>query len=439
MRIGETRKRLPVVDTLPTPDDRIVRDTHGGPAPTPRYAIWELTLRCDQRCIHCGSRAGAAREHELDTEACLDLVRQLRELGVGEVTLVGGEAYLRDDFILVIRAIREAGMRCTMATGGRNLVPARVEAMKEAGISAVSVSIDGLEDVHDRLRGVAGSWCRAFEALERLREAQIPCGANTQINRLSMPTLEPLLERLAQAGIEGWQLQLTAPFGNAADHPEILLQPYMMVPLYEILERLCDRCEELGITLFPANNLGYYGPLEHRLRGRHSPDGHYTGCIMGKHQIGIESHGAIKGCPSVGGAHNVAGNIRTQSLRELWLHSQALRYTRERTTAELWGYCASCYYADLCRAGCTATAEPLMGRPGNNPFCHHRALELYERGLRERIELVERAPGRPFDHGAYRIVREPIDARRRSTPGAIEFDEPRVGRAVEPMGPGRPR
>jgi hypothetical protein len=123
----------------------------------------------------------------------------------------------------------------------------------------------------------------------------------------------------------------------------------------------------------------------------------------------------------------------------MWAESRALKYTRERTTAELWGFCASCYYADTCRGGCTATAEPLLGRPGNNPFCHHRALELDGQGLRERIELVERGPGEPFDHGLYRIVREPKDRTRREESRAVEIDEPRIGRALEPMGPGRPR
>jgi radical SAM protein with 4Fe4S-binding SPASM domain len=438
MRLKDVRRRLPVVDSLPAPDTREVVNPRPGALPTPRYAIWELTLACDQKCIHCGSRAGSARPGELSTEECLDLVTQLREMGVGEVTLIGGEAYLRDDFILVIRAIREAGMRCSMTTGGRNLNAERVAAIKDAGINLVSVSVDGLSAAHDRLRGIEGSWARAFEALRRLREAGITIGANTQINRLTLPDLPRLFEQLDDAGIRGWQLQITAAFGNAADHPEILLQPYMMREVFDTLERIVPNCEARGITVFPANNLGYFGPLEHRLRRVQNSAGHYTGCIMGKHQIGIEADGAIKGCPSVGGQHNAAGNIRTQTLAELWRSSRALAYTRERTTAELWGYCAECYYADTCRAGCTATAEPLMGRPGNNPFCHHRALEMHRNGLRERIELVERAPGKPFDHGYYRIVREPIDPAKRREPGATRTDEPRVPRSVEFMGPGRP-
>ena len=119
--LGDVRRRLPVVDRLPEADDRRVWPGNDGPVPKPRLAVWELTLRCDQKCIHCGSRAGPVRPGELSTDDALALVHELRDLGVGEITLVGGEAYLRNDFILVTREIRMAGMTCSMTTGGRNL------------------------------------------------------------------------------------------------------------------------------------------------------------------------------------------------------------------------------------------------------------------------------------------------------------------------------
>ena len=81
------------------------------------YAVWEITLRCDLACHHCGSRAGRARPDELSTEECLDLVRQMADLGVKEVTLIGGEAYLRDDWIEIARAVVQSGMTCTVTTG----------------------------------------------------------------------------------------------------------------------------------------------------------------------------------------------------------------------------------------------------------------------------------------------------------------------------------
>src|SRR5690606_34011254 len=143
--------------------------------------VWELTLRCDLACRHCGSRAGRARPDELSTAAALDLVAQLAELGVDEATIIGGEAYLRDDWHQIARAMTDGGIACTMTTRARNLTAEGVAQAKHAGIASVSVSIDGLERSHDHLRGVSGSFAAALRALELLQAAGIPRSVNTQM------------------------------------------------------------------------------------------------------------------------------------------------------------------------------------------------------------------------------------------------------------------
>ena len=120
-------------------------------------------------------------------------------------------------------------------------------------------------------------------------------------------------------------------------------------------------------------------------------------------------------CPSLPTTKYVGGNIREQPLREIWDESKELRVVRDRTVEDLWGYCRTCYYADECRAGCTWTSHVFFGRPGNNPYCHHRALEFEKRGLRERLVQVESAPGTPFDHGRFDLVVEPMGAETSAT------------------------
>jgi radical SAM protein with 4Fe4S-binding SPASM domain len=122
--------------------------------------------------------------------------------------------------------------------------------------------------------------------------------------------------------------------------------------------------------------------------------------------LGIEANGDIKGCPSLPTESWVGGNIRERSLLDIWERSEPLRFNRQRSTDQLWGFCASCYYADECHGGCTWMATSLFGRPGNNPYCHHRTLELARRGQRERVECVGEAPGTPFDHARFQIVLE---------------------------------
>jgi MoaA/NifB/PqqE/SkfB family radical SAM enzyme len=187
------------------------------------YAVWEITLKCNLACSHCGSRAGQARSQELSTKEALDLVRQLAEVGVKEVTLIGGEAFLRPDWLEIATAINQADMRCTLTTGGYGITLETARNMKQAGIATVSVSVDGLEATHDRLRGRQGSWKYAFQTMGHLRHVGIPFGCNTQINRLTAPEVPRLYEHIREAGAKAWQIQLTVPMGNAADQAEILL------------------------------------------------------------------------------------------------------------------------------------------------------------------------------------------------------------------------
>jgi radical SAM protein with 4Fe4S-binding SPASM domain len=373
--------------------------------------VWETTLRCDQACRHCGSRAGVARPNELTTDECLDLVRQLAELGVMEVTLIGGEAYLRPDLLDIVRAIRSRGMHCTMTTGGRGLDRELAHALAHAGLGSASVSIDGVEATHDRLRS-NNSYRDAVAGMRALREAGVRLTVNTQINRLSLPDLPAILELLASEGAEAWQIMLTVAMGRAADEPDVLLQPYDLLELFPLLDALAARCDELGVRLYPGNNVGYFGPYENRLRGT-LPRGHATSCAAGKTTLGIESDGLVKGCPSLPSEAWGGGTIREHSLVELWERASALRYTRDRTVDDLTGFCRTCYYADTCRAGCTWTASVLFGRPGDNPYCHHRALERDRAGLRERLVLRQPAPGDPFDHGTFELIVEPVPTERR--------------------------
>jgi radical SAM protein with 4Fe4S-binding SPASM domain len=192
----------------------------------------------------------------------------------------------------------------------------------------------------------------------------------------------------------------------------------------EVIDTLADiqrwaqrRATERGIAWERAfhvrlgNNLGYFGPHEQLLRTRPgSPDSYWQGCSAGKFVMGIESDGTIKGCPSLPTAPYTGGNVKTAALEDIWNDAPEIAFARERGTSELWGFCKSCYYAEVCRAGCSFTAHSAIGKRGNNPFCYYRASQMKRKGLRERVVLRQAAPGDPYDFGLYEIVEEPWDA-----------------------------
>jgi radical SAM protein with 4Fe4S-binding SPASM domain len=138
--------------------------------------------------------------------------------------------------------------------------------------------------------------------------------------------------------------------------------------------------------------------------------------------MGVESQGDVKGCPSLQSSHYVQGNARARPLRELWDAPGPMQYTRVRTVEDLWGFCRACPFAAQCLGGCTFTAHAILGRPGNNPYCHYRARSFAARGRRERLVPAEAAPGEPFDSGRFDVVIEALDApdpEAQRAPGAL--------------------
>ena len=113
----------------------------------------------------------------------------------------------------------------------------------------------------------------------------------------------------------------------------------------------------------------------------------------------MEADGSIKGCPSLPTSAYRGGSVRQRSLREVWDSAGELAFNRDPSPDALWGYCASCYYAEECSAGCTWTSHVILGRPGNNPFCHHRALEHDRQGLPDEYPEVAKPGQQAFRPG----------------------------------------
>lgn len=384
------------------------------------HAVWELTFRCDHACAHCGSRAGPAqRPRELGRDEVIATADRLADLGTRAVTLIGGEAYLSPHFYTAIRALRARDVRVSLQTGGLGITPTRVRRMRDAGLASIGFSIDGPADVHDVLRDRPGSWEAVMRGVANAREVGFLVTANTQVNALNVERLRETARFLEGAGVRGWRCQLTAPMGRAADHPAWILQPWRVVEVIDTLAALqteaAERTRAAGrdvrgtFDIQIANNLGYYGLHEILLRS--TPGGTvkaWKGCVAGRYGIGIESDGTVKGCPSLPTAPYAGGNLLETPLEELWDQAASIRFARERTVDELWGFCRTCLYAEVCRGGCSFTAHSTLGRRGNNPFCYHRVETLAKRGVRERLEHMIPADGQPYDFGRFRLVEEPM-------------------------------
>ena len=179
--------------------------------------------------------------------------------------------------------------------------------------------------------------------------------------------------------------------------------------MFPVLARVAEQAAADGMRVYAANNLRPPGPTNstaaltrwHKSR---------NGCQAAlKLTIGIEADGTIKGCPSLPTADYTGGTVRKQRIAEMLSTAPEMTFNLPGEQSELWGFCRTCAHADTCRGGCSWTAHTLFGRRGNNPDCHHRALELNQQGLRERLVRIEPATGLPFDHGRFTLVAESDD------------------------------
>ncbi|OGQ89240.1 MAG: hypothetical protein A2289_20705 [Deltaproteobacteria bacterium RIFOXYA12_FULL_58_15] len=348
----------------------------------PSYCVWELTLACNLRCGHCGSRAGKARSDEMTTDECLAVVKSLAGLGCEVITLSGGEPTLRQDWHTIASAIHDHGILANMVTNAYALDRVLAQRMRDAHLANIAVSIDGPEQVHDRIRG-KGTFKKTTQAVQTLKEVGMPVTVMTTINRLNLPVLQETYDVAVKLGADRFRTQLGKPMGNLKDHDDWVIKPKDLLKLLPIL---CDLNERGPINVGIGDSIGYFGPYDSQLRywsWKGTPQC-WAGCQAGLRAIGVESNGGIKGCLSMqafGGESDpfLEGNIRERPLEAIWSDPNAFAYNRRFSPEQLSGYCGRCQHRISCRGGAKCMAAAACGGVGEDPYCYHRVAAMATR------------------------------------------------------------
>ena len=345
----------------------------------PKTCTWELTLRCNLNCAHCGSRAGRARPGEMPLETMLRVTRELGGMGCRRITLAGGEPTLSPHWERVASEGARMGVRVNMVTNGVNWCRETVRRAKDAGLVSLGVSLDGLEATHDRNRGYRGLFGRVLQLLEDCAVEGMPVGVVTTIWRGNVYELDRMAELLS-GRVYVWQLQLGAAMGNLADRRHQQVAPEDLLWLVPKIARLIERG---GANIQVADNVGYYGPYEKTIRSkRRTPVPCWVGCYAGCRHVGIEADGGVKGCLSIQSTTRTEGNLQAEALSDIWHRKGSFSYNRDFSLTDLSGFCRTCEHAEVCRGGCLSMRTCEGG--GENPFCYHRVATLAERNARRR-------------------------------------------------------
>ena len=363
----------------------------------PSHCFWEITDACNLRCIHCEADSGRADPAELSSAEALSLVDELAECGCQRVCLTGGEPLLRRDWPAIARRFAERGVEVTVITNGLRVDDEALRTMNAAGVTGLSVSVDGRQAVHDAIRIGARSrdgsvYVRALAAIERAKQAGLKVAVITQVHRHNLDDLQMLHDLFATFAVDVWQLQICMPLGRLIRFREkYLLEPRQIPELAAKIESFIRAGQ---VSVLVADNIGYYGRSEPLLRSSMKPQPTFwAGCMAGCRVVGIRSNGDVKGCPSHP-EQFVVGNVRESSFAELWGDPSNFAYNTAFDSRLLEGRCADCAYRELCRAGCTSMAFAVTGTIYDNPFCLQRAAQVPDRRRPDALRVFDPASGR---------------------------------------------
>jgi len=331
--------------------------------------LWELTLRCNMRCMHCGSVAGRARRSELAPDDCCAIVDELASLGCTTLTFIGGEILLYKGWERIARRASDRGLLVNIMTNAYGFGETQLEQVRYARLINVGISIDGLEVNHTRIRRRPDGFTHAVRALDLLAREGIATAAVTSVFQLNFADLELLYEFLIGHGVRLWQIQLVNPMGNMAGKQNLVLDPAQVAWLIDFIR---DKSCERRMIVVAADSVGYYfDDSEPYIRGRRKPICVWDGCQAGITSLFIDSTGNVKGCGALYDDAFIEGNVKQRPLAEIWHDERLFSYNRAFTPQLLKGSCRGCDVAEVCMGGCRASNYFTTGSLYENAYCSH--------------------------------------------------------------------
>ncbi len=320
--------------------------------------FWECTLRCNLACRHCGSDCKVEASHPDmpvgDFLRVLDNVNAHCEPHSVFVIVTGGEPLMRPDLEACGRAIHDKGFAWGMVTNGYALTEERLAGLVASGMGSATVSLDGLQENHDWMRGRAHSFERASAAIRMLAaRGDVVFDVVTCVNRRNYAELPRIKEALIGWGVKGWRLFTVFPMGRAAGDPELQLDNAEFRGLMDFIK--ATRREGRIHASYGCE--GFLGNYEGEVRD------HFYSCEAGITAASILSDGSISACASIRADYHQGNIYRGDELMDVWERGFLPYRDREWMRS---GECAGCRYFKFCQGG----GMHLRDQDGRLLFCH---------------------------------------------------------------------
>lgn len=304
-----------------------------------RQLFWECTLRCNMHCRHCGSDCKISEVLPdmpfEDFEKVLLRIKEKYDSHKIMINISGGEPLVRKDIVECCRKIYEMEFPWGMVSNGRLMSRDMIDRLLWAGMHSCTISLDGLEEEHNWMRGTSDAFSHASDAIRMLAaEPSILFDVVTCVNQKNFPQLEQIKEYLISLGVKAWRIFTVFPAGRAAKDPDLQIssQQYRQVMDFIIRTR-----KEGRIHISHACE-GFLGPYEAKVR-----DNLYS-CQAGISVASVRVDGGISACTSIRG-HFDQGNIYKDDFIDVW--ENRFEPFRDREWAHE-GICKDCRYWRWC-------------------------------------------------------------------------------------------
>lgn len=332
----------------------------------PLIVIWETTQACDLSCCHCRACAQPKRHPlELTTLEAEKLIRGVAELRPPIFILTGGDPLKRPDIFYLVRRAVAQGLHPAMTPSATPLLTREsIAELKRAGLSRMAVSLDGsTPELHDAFRGVPGSYARTLEAIHWANKFGLPIQVNTSISRRNVHDLTNMAGLLKQFKLVLWSAFFLVPTGRA--QMDDLLSANEVEDTFGLLYQFSKELP-FKVKTTEAQHYRRYVIQQRMIQrgqgavemGGHAWEKSVPGLLPindGKGFVFISHTGEV--CPS-GFLPVSAGNIRLQSLTEVYRESPVLQALRD--TSKLQGKCGACEFKEIC-GGSRARAYAITG------------------------------------------------------------------------------
>jgi mycofactocin radical SAM maturase len=307
------------------------------PLSAPVNLTWEITHRCNLKCVHCLSASSDASPGELDFAECRAVVDQLADLRVFEINFGGGEPLLKSYFLPLLRYIHEKGIVTCISTNGTVLNDEAIACFAGNPLVNVQVSLDGATPaVNDRIRG-RGTYRRIIKGIERLAGKNIPLSINTVVTSLNFRQLGRLKELAASYGAR-LRVSRFRPSGRARDSWDMLKLSTLQ------LKELSDWLSA-DPTIFTGDSFFSISQDGRRQLGLDM-------CGAAKMTCCIDPSGSVYPCAFLQEREFCGGSLRETSFQDIWNNAAAFNYLRHLEPEA----CRKCPRFNKCRGGCPAVA-----------------------------------------------------------------------------------